>query len=172
MVVVSTVSKIWFFSYYDYFELVHLDLVYYGWIFFALNVVAAISSYYAHAISSKISDLSSIILMLSILTVSILIMSIFVFQWSALLVLFQNLLRGYITPFVEHIMHEHISSCKRATVVSIKYSILALANLILLGAYGQLIKFTTLIFALKILGIFILLCSVLLIKNYIRIFKK
>ena len=41
-------SKIWFFAYNPYFEIVGIDLTYYGLIFFLLNIVAWMSSRFAH----------------------------------------------------------------------------------------------------------------------------
>ncbi len=170
-VLIATVSKIWFFTYNPYFELVNLDLKYYGLVFSALNIVAAVFSRYADQIEKKIGVELSIVLMLILIAGPILLMSTLVVTESILLILFQNVVRGYMDPFLGHFLHRYIDSKNRATVISIKSAISGLTHFLALGLFGWLLNIYSLPTCLQVLGVTTLTIGVLLIYSYQRIFK-
>ena len=149
---VQTVSKIWFFTYNMYFELVELPLAYYGWIFFPLNLVAAVTSYSANRLRLRFGEIGSMILMTSCLAVPILLMSYFVYPLSSLWVLLQNITRGFIGPFVEDEVHDKVVSKNRATAISIKSASVGVGQFIGLMIFSYLFDVFILTESLKILG--------------------
>ncbi len=170
-VLIGAVSKIWFFTYNPYFELVNLDLKYYGLMFFALNIVAAVFSRYADQIEKKMGIKLSIILMLALIAGPILLMGTLVATESILLILFQNVVRGYMDPFLGHFLHRYIDSKNRATVISIKSAVSGLTHFLALSLFGWLLNIYSLPTCLQILGLTTLTIGVLLICTYQRIFK-
>lgn len=171
VVLLGVVGKVWFFTYNPYFELVKLPLQYYGWIFFGLNLVAAIFSFGADWLSRKLSNWFSIVLMLALTGVPIILMSLVVVAPMALLTLLQNGVRGYLKPFSEHFMHDQLDSANRATVMSVLGAVDGLAQFFLLGLFGLLLKGLPLTRGLLVLGLATVVIGLYLLLQYRKIFK-
>jgi MFS family permease len=177
-VLISVVSHIWFFTYNPYFELVELDLKYYGLMFFALNIVATFFSRYADSIEKRIGIYPSIIFMSLLVALPIFFMGAFAAIFSINFILLQNVVRGYMKPFLDHFLNKYIESKNRATVISIRSAISGLIGFIGLCAFGGLLKIFSiekspgnLFVCLQILGLVTLILGVVLIYNYKKIFK-
>ncbi len=170
--IVSVTSKLWFFTYNPYFKEVGIKLIYYGYIFMVLNVIAAISSYYAHTISSKLSSIASITLSLSCIVFPILVMGIVVEPWAVIMVLPQNFVRGFTTPFINSLLHENINSKQRATMISVKSSTYQFAEVICMYMFGILTSVISLGYALTCLGIVSGIISIVLLVSYRKYFHR
>ncbi len=170
-VLLSIVSKIWFFSYNPYFELVGLDLVNFGLIFCVLNLVAAIFGRLSDRLSKLLGDLGSITLLLSCLAFPLLIMGSWANRATAGLVIVQNVVRGYQAPFVKHIFHDYVESDHRATVSSMLSACRGFGEWLALAGYGLLLTSWSLTGCLQLLGWLTLLAGCLLIASYWRIFR-
>jgi predicted MFS family arabinose efflux permease len=168
---IGVTSKVWFFTYNPYFELVGLDLKYYGIVFFVLNVVAWFFSKNVSYINEKIKDFNIIIILVLLIAVPILIMSSIPSVFCVTMVFFQNIARGFMGPFFGEFMNRHLNSENRATVLSIQSAVSGLAQFIALGAFGILLKTNGLLFCLQILGIIVLILGGLAIFKYKKIFK-
>lgn len=171
MAFIGVVSKLWFFTYNPYFELVGLPLRDFGWIFFALGVVAAVSSYSADWLAKKWGDVGSIVTMMLLIAVPILVMGIYPCQGMALLVIIQNVVRGYMGPFMDHFLHEHLDSSNRATAMSVKSAVVSLAGFVGLGIFGGMLKMYTLPTCLIILGVFSFICGLFILMKYFQVFR-
>ena len=169
-VLVGVISKVWFFSYNPYFELVNLPLSWYGWIFLGLNLVAAVFSHQGHRLWEKIGDFGSVLMILAIVSLPIMAMGLVVAWPLAFLVILQNVARGYCNPFLGHFLHRYLDSSNRATVVSIKSAVRGLAEFIMLGLFGLLLRLVSLPTGLVVLGAFSLSAAVWLVVSYRRIF--
>ena len=167
---IGVTSKVWFFTYNPYFELVGLDLKYYGFVFFALNIVAWFFSKNVSNISKKIKDLNIIILLVLLIAIPILIMSSMPSVFCVGMVFFQNVARGFMGPFFGEFMNRHLDGDNRATVLSVQSAISGLAQFIALGAFGILLKSYGLLFCLQMLGILILVLGSIGIRKYKKIF--
>jgi MFS family permease len=170
-VILAVTSKLWFFTYNDYFALAGLPLSWFGIIFFALNIVSAIFSYSANWLERHLGEWGSFILMPLCLCLPLLVMGFWVALPCVWLVLFQNVVRGYQDPFLDHFYHRHIDSKRRATIYSIRSATVALAGVISLFVFGYLLKVVSLPTALIILGLTVALSSSLLLINYKNVFK-
>ncbi|MCK5416811.1 MFS transporter [Candidatus Parcubacteria bacterium] len=168
---IAVASKLWFFTYNPYFELVELDYKYFGWVFFSLNIVAWASSKYAYKIERKMSELSIIIFMLILMGVPILLMGVFVSQLAIVLVLSENLVRGFKQPFFSSFINRHLDSKNRATVLSIKSASIALVQAVSLWTFGLVLLKWELGMSLQILGVTILVLGIFSIWKYKKIFK-
>jgi MFS family permease len=165
------IGKVWFFTYNPYFELVALPLKYYGWIFFVLNIVAAIFSYFAHQIAKRSSPLACFTVMVLITALPIMLMGALPLLPLVWLVLFQNVTRGYLRPFMGQYLNDHLKSEHRATVSSVQSAVDALAQFVLLGVFGLILKVVNLPIALIMLGTGTLFVGLILLVRYQKIFK-
>lgn len=169
---VATISGIWFFTYNPYFELKEVDFPIKDFclIFSCLNIVAAISSYYADWLSKKIKNGLAVFIMLATVSLPIIIMGLFVSRSSALLIILQNFTRGYLDPFTDHFIHNRIGSEYRATIMSIKSSVRELLSLAGNISFGFAINAFSLSKCLVILGCIGLICGSVLMIQYKRVF--
>ena len=149
----ATTSKAWFFTYNQYFEFVGLPLAYYGVIFFCLNFVAWLSSHYAHRIEQGLGERFCIVGMILCLGIPILLMGLLPIQPFAYMVVVQNIVRGFMRPFVGDYLHRHVAGGVRATVLSVQSSIANLGAVLALAMFGFLISSTGLLHSLVLLGI-------------------
>jgi len=170
-ILISTSSKVWFFSYNPYFELVDFDLKYYGVIFFLFNITAWFFSRNAHILRRKIGERSSIISMLLLITIPIILMATFVSKIMISMTVLQNIVRGFKKPFIEAFINHHIEdSGKRATILSIESATDGLASFFVLNLFGLALRFWTLTFSLQVLGFSVLIIGFFLIIQYRKIF--
>jgi len=167
----GVIGKVWFFTYNPYFELVSLPLEYYGWIFFALNVVAAFFSYFAHEIAKRFGPMTCFTVMVLITALPIILMGALTILPMVWLVLFQNVTRGYLRPFMGQYLNDHLESERRATVSSVQWAVDALAQFVFLGIFGLVLKVVNLPVALIMLGVGTLLIGSYLLIEYRKIFK-
>jgi MFS family permease len=167
---IGVTSKIWFFTYNPYFELVKLDLKYYGIVFFTLNLIAWFFSKYAHEISHRFSEKTISILMVFLIGLPILFMGSIVAIVSVCMVFPQNIVRGFMRPFFGEYLNRHLNSENRATVISVQQSIGGFAQFVCLGIFGFLTKSWGLPFCLQILSITVLGLGSWYILRYKKIF--
>lgn len=165
---IATTSKLWFFTYNPYFELVGIPLAEYGVIFFLLNIVAWLSSRYAYKTESYLGERRSIAGMILCVGVPILAMGLVPFQPLAYLVVVQNVVRGFMKPFVGDYLNRRIASNVRATVLSVQSAIANLIAIIGLALFGFLIAKFNVLHALAILGIASLTIGILSYRSYAR----
>ena len=148
----ATTSKVWFFTYNPYFELVGLPLTQYGVIFFCLNIVAWLSSRYAVGIERHLGERACIIGMVLCLGAPIMLMAAVPIQAFAYLVVIQNVVRGFMMPFVQDYLNRHIKSSVRATVLSVQSSFANLMAIVALASFGFLTGTLGLLPSLMLLG--------------------
>jgi len=164
----ATTSKVWFFTYNPYFELVNLPLRYYGTIFFCLNVVAWLSSHFAHSAEQYLGERTCIIGMILCVGIPILLMGAVPILPFAYLVIIQNIVRGFMRPFVGDYMNRHITSDVRATALSVQSSVGNLMGIIGLALFGHITDTLGLLSSLVMLGILSIGLGALSYASYSR----
>ncbi len=169
---ITVTSKIWFFTYNPYFELVELKTEYYGVMFFVLNIIAWYFSRNAAKFTQGNGILKSSIIMILLIGIPILCMGMFVSQLSLIAIFFQNIVRGILTPFSSNLLNTKINSENRATIISIQSALGGLLQFCSLGIFGYILKIYSLIFCLQILGITILVLGLIIILIYPKIFNE
>ncbi len=151
--ILAATAKTGFFTYNPYFELVALPLPYYGVIFFCLNVVAGVASWYAHNIESRLGERKCIMLMVLCTSIPFILMASVPMQAFAYLVIIQNVTRGMTKPFVGAYVNRHVTNSIRATVLSVVSSVSSLAGIVSLAVFGLLIGALGLLSSLLMLGV-------------------
>lgn len=169
---IAVTAKLWFFTYNPYFEMVGLDLKYFGLIFAAINIVFAISSFFANRIAKRLDSEVGVITSISILTIPVIIMGTIVSKWSISLVLGQNIVRGYIGPFVSEMLNRRIDSVSRATILSAKSAVHKAIEVLCMAGFGLLISRSSLGTALTCLGVTSTLFGFILTIYYKKLFGK
>jgi len=172
-ILLGTISKIWFFTYNPYFALAKIPVTYFGFIFFGLNLVAWLSSIYAGQIENAIGERWVIIILMSVLSIPIIIMGLIVTWQCALLVLFQNIVRGLSAPFVSGYINTRCESeSYRATILSVKSSASSLVSTIGLVIFSLALRHYNLDTCLIALGSIALVSGALCYVRYITITKR
>ena len=169
---VGVASKVWFFTYNPYFELVDLDLRFYGIMFFLFNIIAWLFSRYAYRIEKKVPEYNLVVIIILLIGLPIFIMGTFVIKLAISLMLFQNVVRGFMSPFFGGFINKHLDSGNRATVLSIKSAVSGLAQFISLGLFGFMLGILPLDVNLQILGIITLVLGIFSIYTYRKIFPR
>lgn len=167
---IGVASKAWFFSYNPYFELVELNVVYYGIIFFVLNGIAWYFSKNADGLGKRMGERNVIVLMVLCIGLPILLMGSFVSVILVSMVFMQNIVRGLSKPFFSDLLNRHIESRHRATVLSIQSAFSGGMQFLGLGAFGLVLAALGLPFALQALGLSVLALGMFSIIIYRRVF--
>lgn len=168
---VGVMSKLWFFSYNPYFELVELPLAYYGVVFTIMNTIAWISTTHAHSLERRIKTQYCLVGIIVLLGVPILVMGTWTHILMTTMVFSGSIVRGFITPFINGLMHTYIDSKMRATVLSIRSAVSGLMQFIMLGVFGYMLRVWTLPTCLQMLGASVLILGALSILKYRTIFR-
>lgn len=169
---ILTTAKVWFFTYNPYFELVGVPIAHYGLIFFLLNLVAWLSSHYAYRIEKILGERKCILIAVLCVGGPIVLMALIPIHPFAYLVLVQNIVRGFMRPFLEDYIHQHISAADRtgirATVMSVQTTVANLTAIVGLAGFGYLTGHLDLLTSLGILGFLCLVLGGLSYRSYVR----
>jgi MFS family permease len=159
--VVLGISNTIFVLYQPYFRATFIPLSYYGYIFAAFSIFAAIASLKAHDIEQKLGVYWSLVVMPLFIAFS-LIGASFVFIWAGFMFFFlRELVRGYIFPVLTDYTNKITSSSSRATVLSIGSMFSRLGFVIISTSFGFLSDTYGLRIILFSLGVILLLFTVL-----------
>ncbi|MFC1640700.1 MFS transporter [Patescibacteria group bacterium] len=169
--VVAVTLKAWFFTYNPYFELVELDLFWYGVIFFILNIIAAASSRFASSIEKYLGEYRSIVVVVLSLGLGILVMGFFPQKIMISIITLSNVIRGFFVPFSSAMLNHHVPSLIRATVSSIESSVERSVQFFVLGGLGWMTDAMPLPWCLMVLGGGALAFGFRHISQYNRIFR-
>ncbi len=139
--------------YQPYFKLTGLDIFYFGFVFAAFNLVAALSSKYAHQIEEKLGQKHSLILLIILVGGSYLLMSNFIYLFSFSFAFIQQFVRGFSKPVITDYINKLVSSDIRATVLSAQNLVGRLFYAAIIPIIGWIADVYTLVQALFVLGI-------------------
>lgn len=163
----TVTSKVWFFTYNPYFEVVQLPLYWYGVIFFCANIIAWSTSHFADRAEKYLGEHTCVVGMVIFLGVPITLMGLFPSQLLAWIVLAQNIVRGFMQPFINDYMNRHITDeSVRATVLSVRTSVGHAIEIIALTVLGVCITRMTLPATLIALGITVLALGTVTYRTY------
>lgn len=171
MTLISVSSKIWFFSYNPYFELVMLDLRYYGILFFFCNMIAWFFSRYAHRSAEIVNERNTMALIILLMAAPIIFMGSFVSVACVVLIFPQNVVRGFMRPFFGEFMNRYLSSENRATVLSVQSAVAELAQFLALMCFSFVLVSVGLPLCLVGLGCLVLSFGIFAMVKYRRIFE-
>jgi MFS family permease len=144
-------SGLWLYN--PYFELIQLDIVYFGLAFASFNAVAALSAKFTHIWEPKLGKKWSFVLLFLIVGLSYLFMSTFTFVLSFMFIFGFQFVRGANRVVIDDYIHAFTSSDIRATVMSVSNMSSRLFYALLLPFIGVMVDVYTLTQALYVLGI-------------------
>lgn len=171
VLLIGVSSKIWFFTYNPYFELVNLKPEYYGIMFFLLNIIAWFFSRNAHKFIEKWSEYNCIVSLILLIGFPILIMGLIVSKLSLVAILLQNVVRGISSPFSSNFLNQRIESSNRATIISIQSALGGLMQFCALGLFGFILTVWELNICLQFLGLTVLCLGYFVLVKYHKIFR-
>ncbi len=151
-------AAIWLYQ--PYFKISGLDIVYFGIVFAFFNIVAAISSKYAHKIEGVIGQKSSLVSLVLITGISYLLMSNFIYIFSFSFAFLQQFVRGFSKPIIEDYINKLTSSEIRATVLSVQNMSYKFFYAAIIPIIGWIADVYNLVQALAILGITTLIIGI------------
>jgi MFS family permease len=173
LALVQISSKVWFFTYNPYFEIVGIPYRYYGYIFSALSIVSWYFSKNATRILQHVSAQGIVMSMVATIAIPMILMGMVVHPLSASLVTVQNFTRGIARPFFDSELHHLIYSEEvRATLDSVKSAVHRFLEAILLLLFRALLDTTALTTALIVVGCIVLICGSVSVCTYKRFFRK
>ncbi len=170
--IISVASKIWFFAYNPYFERVGLPLISFGWIFFALNIIAWLASHWGHKAEQRLGDKATVWILIPLIGLPIIMMSLVPIPAMTLMVVFQNMVRGMYGPFFDSMSEQYLRNSTRATVLSAQSSMTSAAGSVGLLGFGLLIRHAGLLSSLLTLGIVTLVCHLMLMRSWNKHFSR
>ena len=109
-----------YFIYQPYFELIWLDIMYFGLVFAWFNIVVAFSAKYSHVLEEKLGVKKLLILLFILMWLSFILMSNFIYFLSFIFAFLIQFVKGFSSVVISDYVHQLTSSNIRATVLSIK----------------------------------------------------
>jgi predicted MFS family arabinose efflux permease len=170
--VISTVSHIWFFTYNPYFEKVGMQIQDFGWVFFVLNLVAFISSYWGERVEKKIGYFGTMLILMPMMGIPLIFMGIFPIPIMAYCVVFQNVVRGMYAPFVDNLTSKFLNDETRATALSVQSSVVSSVGALSMWVFGLIIESHGLMNSLTLLGVVTIFTFIVLISFWFKLFDK
>jgi hypothetical protein len=131
LALLGVMSKLYFFTYNPYLEMVHVPYREVGAIFFAINIFGFIASRYATEIGEWLGGGGGFRVWFLLQGALMLIQGLFTQYLSGFLFALQGITRGYVYTVKEPLMNKEIGSEKRATVLSFQSSLSGLLQVMM-----------------------------------------
>ncbi len=163
-------TKIWFFTFNPYFELVELSPEYYGWIFAVLNLTAWFFTKNTHKLKTKIGEHGVLVSLVLAMSLPLIFMGFFVSKVSLSMIIFNNYVRGVSEPFMSDMKNKYLSPENRATVLSLASSLKSVFGMISLFVFGLVLKIFSLGESILGLGFLMLFIGIVFLKKYKKVF--
>jgi len=146
--------------YQNYFELIELDLVYFGMVFASFQVVSAFSSKFAHKAEASMGKRNILILLPFVVGVSYILMGTYLWVWAFLFVFMQQFVRGFRMVVINDYINKLVESEHRATILSVESLFSKLMLSLMLLVWGVSLEFISLAETLQWVGVFALVVGV------------
>jgi MFS family permease len=153
-------TSLWFYQ--PYLKQSGWNIAYFGIIWASFTIFAIVGSKFSHRIERYFGNSKSLWLMILISTLSLIFMSQFLFLWGLLFIFCQQFLRGFNPPVLADYTNRHLSSEKRATLLSIQSFSGNLLFVIIGPIFGKIADLYTLSTALLLTGVIFFLAFVIL----------
>ncbi len=148
-----------FFYYQPYMEAVAIPVRYFGIIFFVMNITAAFASKRSHWIMEKTKP-KTLTFMALLMIISFILMGTVKVWIGVFAILFQQVARGIYRPVTTKYLNKHISSDKRATVLSFQSLACNLAVAIAFPLMGLLKDHQDIFITHMVLGVAMIILTV------------
>jgi len=151
--------------YQPYFKLTGIDIVFFGVIFASFQIVAAISSKYAHRIEDKLGLKKSLVILVFIIALAYVLLSKIVFMFSFVFIYLFQFVRGFSEPVFSDYINKMASAKTRATILSVKGLFDRLTYALMIPFVGWIADVYSILQAFMVTGVTCLIigCIVLMI---------
>jgi len=146
-----------------------LDIVYFGFVFFFFNIIAAIASKLSYKIEGKLGTKGVLYLLGAIAVIPFFFLGSFTFKLGFILMALYQISKGLSSPVFEHILLKYTFADKRATVLSLKNLVYRIIYAIVVPFVGYFSDTYSLGVALILSGAFFLIGMIIFFIMYIRI---
>ncbi len=167
--VVYAFNQASFWLYQPYFQISGLDIIYFGFVFAAFQIIAAFSSKYSYKVEELLGKKLSLVMLIFLVSISYILMSNFVFLFSFSFAFLQQFVRGFRGVVVNDYINQLTNSNSRATILSSEALIGKSIYALIIPIIGWITDIYSLLEALLVLGITTLLIGIimlLMIKKY------
>ena len=154
-------SSLWLYQ--PYFNLLGLDIAYFGIIFASFQIVAAFSSKYAHKIEEKLGQKHSLAMLIFLVAGSYFLMSNFMFLFSFSFCFIQQFVRGFKNAVVTDYINQLTNSSMRATILSAESFIGRLLYATVIPICGWIADIYTLQQTLIVMGTITLISGIIIL---------
>ncbi len=161
--VITSLNSVGLWLYQPYFKLSGVDIAYFGIIFASFQIVAAVSSKYAHKIEKKLGAKISLIILVPIIFLGYLLMSKIVFWFSFIFIFMFQFVRGFSEPVFSDYVNKLAPSNIRATVLSVQSLVEKLLYAVLIPFIGWIADVYSLLQALTLAGVLTLVFGVIIL---------
>jgi hypothetical protein len=110
-------ARVGFWLYEPYFTHVHIDVIWFGSIFFFFNMIAALSAKYL--VNRKYGHRKTLIFMGGLMAMSYIVPALLITPWAIAIIGLQQIVRGIYRPTLNSYINRQIHDDYRATVISI-----------------------------------------------------
>lgn len=169
MIMSTGIVGVW--SYFLYYESLHINLGYFGVIFAVFQLSSALGSTKAYSLQKKIGPNKSIALAL-VIGVNFLLLGILREIWLIPLIFLNALIWGFVYPLFLDYMNRLTPSETRATVLSVANMTGALSYVLIAPLFGRLVDLLSLAKSHLILGIYVLGYGALALSAFLRFFTE
>ena len=161
--IIFTIVFVGYIFYQPYFESIKIPLVYFGWIYFGMNLLAAAGSKISHRIENFLGERKILILVLITLIISFLGMAKGLIVLGAVFPILISFSVGVFDPVITDYMNKHIESYHRATVLSLHTLLTNVFATVAAPFFGWIVDFWSLKQA------YVMACFILIIDLVILI---
>lgn len=154
-------SALWLYQ--PYFKLTGLNIVYFGIVFASFQIIAALSSKYAHKIEKYLGEKYSLTMLIFLIAISYLLMSNFIFLFSFSFCFIQQFVRSFKNIILTDYINQLTSSDIRATILSVESFFGRLLYAIIIPVFGWLADIYNLQQTLTIMGITTLISGITIV---------
>jgi len=154
-------SALWLYQ--PYFKYTGLDIAYFGLVFASFQIVAALSSKYAHKIEKLLGKKYSLGMLIFLIAGSYFLMSNFIFLFSFSFAFIQQFVRSFRMVIINDYINKLASSETRATILSLESFVGRLMYALFIPFLGWIADIYTIIQALKITGFIALFTGIIIL---------
>lgn len=159
-------SALWLYQ--PYFKLSGIDIAYFGIVFASFQIVAALSSKYAHKLEEKLGQKYSLVMLIFLVSGSYFLMSNFIFLFSFSFSFLHQFVRGFKNVVVADYLNKLTTSDIRATVLSAESFVGRLAYAAVIPIIGWIADIYSLVQAITVLAFTTLILGII----FLIVFRK
>ncbi len=139
-------------AYQNYYDLIGVNLIWFGFIHAALQIVAGVSSFYAYRIEKALGKRTLALMLPFMVALSYLLMGSFIGVWSFVFIFFQQFVRGVKLVVVSDYINQLVGSEQRATILSMESMLSKILIAPMLLLWGVSLAFISLTETLLLFG--------------------